>query len=403
MILDGQRDETMLPELVYGFYRKRLGFIGYLVIDSTIEGKSCGGVRESQSVTLDEVKKLARNMTLKYGFLRIPMGGAKAGLRINDTLSKEKRKPIIAEFGRTLNRFIKNGYFIPGTDMGTSEEDVTWLMNAAKEQRNGYVNIESGHAPEYTGWTMVNSARQATKLENATVAIQGFGKVGSSAARIFSEDRAKIVAVSTCKGAIHNPRGLDTDRLIDLRNKCGDDLVNAYHKCRRVPRDHLLELPVDILLPCAGSYLVNSTNAHKIKAKVICPGANIPLTDQAEQILFKRGIICIPDFVSNSGAVLGNYMANYASRTKIKKIIDEEFSRAVYELLKTSKERNTYPKGLAMQIAIRRFYEIKKNEGKLQRLLLRGIRLALPDAYQKIILKPVASYMFRRLLKRAFS
>ncbi|NIO36483.1 hypothetical protein GTO27_02145 [Candidatus Bathyarchaeota archaeon] len=393
----------MLPELVYGFHRERLDFTGYLVIDSTIENKSCGGVRVSPSVTLDEVRKLARNMTLKYGFLGIPSGGAKAGIKTNGILSREKKKLIIAEFGKALSRFIENGYFIPGTDMGTSEEDINWLMNAAKERRSSSVSVKSGHGSEYTGWTIVNSARQATKLENASVAIQGFGKIGSSVARIFSENGAKIVAVSTCNGTIHNPKGLETDRLISCRDKYGDDLVKAYHDCRRMPRDHLFELPVDILLPCAGSYLINSTNAHKIKAKVICPGANIPLTDQAEQVLFKRGIICIPDFVSNSGAVLGNYMANYVNRTKIKKIIDEEFSQAVCQLLKISRERNIYPKGLAIQIAVRRFYETKKKGRRLQRLLLRGIRIALPDAYEKIILKPVASHMFRRLLKRTFS
>jgi len=406
----------VLPELVYGVSEKKHDFTGYLVIDSIVENKSCGGVRMSTAVTLNEVRNLARNMTLKYGFLGIPMGGAKAGIKISGTVPINRKRLILTEFGKSLSRFIRNRLFIPGTDMGTSEEDISWLLKAAKGQKNGEVNIKSGSGREYTSWTILNSATQGLNtlkdncnlnhqrvshgLEKVAVAIEGFGKIGSSVARTFSENGAKIVAVSTYKGAIYNPKGLDMDMLLDLKSKCGDDLVNEYHGARNIASDCLVQLPVDILLPCAGSYTINSTNAYKIKAKVVCPGANIPLTDQAEKVLFKRGIVCVPDFVSNSGAVLGHYMANYVSKTKIKEIIDEEFGQTVYELLKVSKERNTYPRRVAIEIALRRFYEIKKSEAKLPRLFLRGVRFVLPDTYQRIIAKPVVPYVFRRLLRR---
>jgi len=227
------------------------------------------------------------------------------------------------------------------------------------------------------------------------MAIEGFGKIGSSAGRTFSKSGAKIVAISTYKGGIYDPEGLDIDLLLDLRNECGDDLVDVYHGARRIASDRLVQLPVDILLPCAGSHTINSTNMHKIRAKVICPGANIPLTDQAEEVLFKKGIVSVPDFVSNSGAVLGNYMADYIDEVKIKEIIEKEFGQRVYNLLKLSQERNTYSKRVAIEIAIRKFNEIKRSEGKLSRLFLRAIRVLLPDAYQKIIAKPVASYVFK--------
>jgi glutamate dehydrogenase/leucine dehydrogenase len=415
----GREDETMLPELVYGVLEQKLDFTGYLVIDSTIENRSSGGVRIAERITVNEVRNLARNMTLKYGFLGIPMGGAKAGIQINGTMSLNRKRLILAEFGKRLNRFIKNKFFIPGTDMGTSNEDIVRLLNAAHEQKNGKVNIKRSRGKEYTSWTMLSSATQAFNierddcelsrprvlhgLEEATMAIEGFGKIGSSAGRTFSKSGAKIVAISTYKGGIYDPEGLDIDLLLDLRNECGDDLVDVYHGARRIASDRLVQLPVDILLPCAGSHTINSTNMHKIRAKVICPGANIPLTDQAEEVLFKKGIVSVPDFVSNSGAVLGNYMADYIDEVKIKEIIEKEFGQRVYNLLKLSQERNTYSKRVAIEIAIRKFNEIKRSEGKLSRLFLRAIRVLLPDAYQKIIAKPVAPYVFKGKLKQTLA
>jgi glutamate dehydrogenase/leucine dehydrogenase len=409
----------MLPELIYVVSEKKLGFTGHLVIDSTVENKSCGGIRLSSTVTLNEVRSLARNMTLKYGFLGIPTGGAKAGIQIDGTLSINRKRLIFSEFGKSLSRFIKRGFFIPGTDIGTSEEDIAWFMKAAKGQKSGYVKEKSSRGIEYTSWTMISSARQALNsleencgltrqraslgLEKAAVAIEGFGKIGSSAARAFSESGAKIVGISTSEGAIFNPKGLHVDTLLDLRNKCGDDLVNVYHGAEKIAKNRLLELPVDILLPCAGSYTINSTNANRIRAKVICPGANIPITVQAEQILFKRGIVCLPCFVSNVGAVLGNYMADYISEKKIKEIVDKGFSKTVYELLRLSKERNTYPKKVAIEVAIRRFHEIKRSEGKFPRLFLRAVRSILPGPYPRIVTKSVAQYVFAGRLRRALA
>ncbi len=407
----------MLPELIYGCFDKRLNFTGYLVIDSTVENKSCGGVRLSSTVTLNEVRDLARNMTLKYSFLGIHMGGAKAGIQIAGTLSKNMKGVILAEFGKRLGRLIKKQVFIPGTDIGTSEEDIVHLLNAASGKKN-YVDIKPSIGPELTSWTMLSSARQAlnflrlstqnqacsrqipSELDKTAVAIEGFGKVGSAAARAFSESGAKIVAISTIHGAIHNPKGLDSDRLLDLRNEYGDDLVNSYHGAQKIESDRLVELPIDILLPCAGSYTINSAKAHKIKARVVCPGANIPLTDQAEEILSKRGIVSVPDFVSNSGAVLGNFMTSYVGKEAARALIDEEFGQKVYKLLTISKEQNTHPRKVAIELAVRGFHDIKKSEGKFSRLFLRAIRRVLPEAYQRIGTKTLATYAFSRQLKQ---
>jgi len=394
---------TMRTELVYAVLDKRLDFAGYLVIDSMIEDRSSGGIRMTPTVTLNEVKNLARNMTLKYGFLGIPMGGAKAGVKINGALSRSMKRLILAEFGKILHRFIKNEHFIPGTDVGTSQEDIVWFFNAAEKKKKSHINLKPSGGPEYCSWTMASSARQAVRVKNADVAIEGFGKIGSSAARTFSKNGAKIVAISTCKGAIYNPKGLDVDLLLDLRKENGDYLVNKYCQTQKIARDRLFELPVDILLPCAGSYSIDTTIAHKIRAKVICPGANIPLTDGAEQALFKRGIVCLPDFVSNSGTVLGNYMVGYIGREMTKEIIDKRFGQTVLELLDISKERNTSPKKVAIEIAIRRFYEMKRAEGKLSRLFLRGIRSVLPDRCEKMTARFMAPFLFTRKLRRALA
>lgn len=230
----------MRPRLIYGVADQKLDFSGYLVIDSTIDGKSSGGIRMSTDVTLDEIAASAKNMTLKCGFLGIPRGGGKAGIRVNGLLSKVERKSVFTEFGKYISRFIKCGYYSPGTDIGTTNEDVDNLLNAALGEKH------RKYAPThvYTSWTMLVSAkvilnRLGLELEDSTVAIEGFGRVGSSAAYVFSKNGAKIVGVSTIKGAIYNPRGLDAEKLLNMRKEFGDDLVKLYKGAKRITTDEL--------------------------------------------------------------------------------------------------------------------------------------------------------------------
>ena len=393
----------MCPQLIYGVAEQKLIFLGYLVIDSTIDGKSSGGIRMSTEVTLEEIAALAKNMTLKCGFLGIPRGGAKAGIRVNGLLSKVERKSVFTEFGKYIGRFIKCGYYSPGTDMGTTNEDVDNLLNAAlgemKHRKHAATHV-------YTSWTMLVSARVVLnslglELEESTVAIEGFGKVGSSAACVFSKNGAKIVGVSTIKGAIYNPRGLDAEKLLKMRREFGDNLVNLYKGAKKLTNNELKKMPLDILLPCAGSWTINSTNAYEIRSKIVCPGANIPITDKAEEILSKRNIIVIPDFVSNSGGRLGAFMGSMLSERGKLGIIEREFGRRVSEIIQRSKERNVSPRKIATGMAMTRFNTIKANAERKnpKKQVLEVMRYIIPKAYREMFARRIAPRTFARMLK----
>jgi len=393
----------MCTQLIYGVADQKLNFLGYLVIDSTIDGKSSGGIRMSTEVTLTEIAALAKNMTLKCGFLGIPVGGAKAGIHVNGLLSKVEKRSVFTEFGKHIGRFIKCGYYSPGTDMGTTNKDVDLLLNAAL----GEIKHRK-HAPThvYTSWTMLVSAKEALnilglELKESTVAIEGFGKVGSSAAHVFSKNGAKIVGVSTIQGAIYNPKGLDVEKLLEIKKEHGDDLVNHYKGANKKTNDELKKMPIDILLPCAGSWTINSTNAYEVRSKIVCPGANIPITEKAEDILFKRDIIVIPDFVSNSGGRLGAFIGSMLSERGKWDIIEREFGRRVSEIIQRSKEGNVSPKKIAFKMAVTRFNKIKASVERKnpKKQVLTVARYIVPKSYRDIFARCIAPRTLTRMLK----
>ena len=379
-----------------------LDFLGYLVIDSNDRGKFCGGVRMTTEVTLDEIISLAKNMTLKCGFLGVPLGGAKVGIRIRGSLSKMRRKLIFTDIGKSLSPLVTRGCYYPTGDMGTTNEDIDCLLNSATQEKK---NWKHSPTPVYTSWTMLVSAVEALdelelKLDESIVAIQGFGEVGSSAAKVFSENGAKIVAISTRKGAIYDSKGLNVTELLEMKKEFGDDIVNIYAAARKIARNDLLYLPVDILLPCAGSWTINLTNSYKIRSKIVCPGANIPITDEAEENLFRKRITSIPDFVSNSGGVLGSFMGSLVTEWRKKEIIERGFSKRVSELIKISKETNVSPKKVAKRIAMERFNKVKAKSEKtdVKEQIYQKVKDIILKVYMEIYVKPKAPKIYAKML-----
>lgn len=382
----------------------RLGFSAYLVIDSTIRGKCAGGIRMTSEITLNEIAALAKNMTLKYGFLGIPLGGAKIGIRIREPLSKLKRKSIFTDIGKSLSPLILYNSYHPGTDIGTTDQDINVLLNAATHETTRW---ELMSIAKYTSWAMIVSAQEALnelclKLDASTVAIQGFGRIGSSAGEIFSANGAKIVAVSTEKGAIYNSEGLEITKLLELQKKFGDDFVNQTTiAAAKIPKSELLYLPVDMLLPCAGSWVINSKNWHKIRSKIICPGANIPITKEADENLYNKGALVLPDFVSNSGGVLGAFMRSFATEQQIRQIVAKEFRKRVFEVINLAKEERVSPIKVAEKIAMKRFNELKVNcekKNKRQRIYEIWARGIIPNICYEIFGKRRALEMFAKRL-----
>jgi len=354
--------ETRLaPEVTFKAVDEQLGHLGYLVIDSTIRGRSAGGIRMQPNTTLKELTYLAKTMTLKFGLLGIPFGGAKAGIVANPLLPREKKLEIFRAFGRSLSPFLNKSY-LPGSDMGTNDDDVIYIMKAANLAVKTVGPRTSSDV--YTSWTALASVKAAAdtlglELSNCTVAIQGFGKVGSSIAKAISQTGANIVAVSTREGAIYNQRGLDPEKLLKLKDEAGDNLVSVYEKATAIANENLLSLDVDILFPCAGSWSINQSNVETIKSKIICPGANIPLTQDAEETLFRKGTLCLPDFVTNCGGVLGGYLRSFMSEKNIRDVVDGQFAEMVADILERSRSESRSPRKTAQKMSERRFLETK--------------------------------------------
>lgn len=395
LMVDPPTIEEINPQLIHEIGDKKFGILGYLVIDSLIDGVSSGGVRMTPELTLKELIHLARNMTLKYGFLGFRTGGAKAGLFIEPSLPKEERTARVKAFGRGMAPLIRSGAYRPGLDMGASVEDIINVYEGAgirkKAKKLKYRGGQAYTSHVYTSWTMLASVKEILKeigisLSGLSVAIQGFGKVGGEVARVFSEEGAKVVGVSNKKGAIYNLKGLDVQELLEMRELDGEDVVRKLKSAKRIKKSDLFHLPVDILVPCAQPWAINSTNVDGIKAKVICPGANIPMTPEIEVNLSRRGIVVLPDFVANCGGVLGSGMKKLISEKKIRAIIEKEFSRKISNLIKLSKEKELSLREVAEEMAMTKFYNIKKvEESTLQNHLFKVSKKITPRFIKKIV------------------
>lgn len=396
----------IMPELICQVNDEDLGIIGYLVIDSTINNKSWGGVRILPEVSPEELIHSARIMSLKYAFLGYPIGGAKSGIILSPSLS-EKRNEILKIFGKRLAPFLKSKLYMLGIDMGTSVEDLKEIANAAGVKM--YLKKWKDVSHIYTSWSMLTSTKVALKkigkrLSDCTVAIEGFGKVGSASAKVFSDSGARVVAISNLRGAIYSEKGLDVNELIRLRGLAGDEVVDLYGDAERIKQEELLELNVDILLLCARLWSIDLSNVASIKARLICPGANLPIRDGMDNLLYERGIMFLPSFVANSGGVFGSIMREVVSDKNIYRMIDIEIGRKVEELLNES-EKNKIPVGkFARDVLEKKFNMMKglrekeNKKSKPIKKIMYYAALKLP----KFIIEPVAIRYYTAMAQKDF-
>ena len=343
--------------------------LGYLVIDSLVAGRSCGGLRLLPDIDEWEMRQLARAMTLKYGFLGLPQGGAKAGVRGDPEGPLTVRRKRLMEFGEAIAPLLQNRIYVPGTDMGTDVDDIRYMLKGIGVPIK-YRELRKNDSGYYTAVSVFTSVKQAVRhlrkdLSKCTVAIEGFGKVGSALAGLFQDIGVRVVAVSISKGAIYNPHGLDIKVLKELTAKAGSQAVKLYRKAKHIESKELLELPVDILCPCARHDSVNEENAALISAHIICSGANNPVTPEAEAVLYNKGVLCLPDFVTNCGGVLGGTM-EFASvkKNKIATFIDANLGPPVARLLEKAESQNLHPRVIATRLSLQRSEEVRRRAAR---------------------------------------
>jgi glutamate dehydrogenase/leucine dehydrogenase len=377
---------------------------GYLVIDSTVNGSSAGGVRMAPDLSPELMVQLARVMTLKYGFVRLPVGGAKAGIVADPEMPIESKRELLKSFGQALGPFLKTRSYIPAEDLGISGEDVRFMLSSIglKARHRGLTFALSGF---YTGITVFTTAVAAARhisldLNRASVAIEGFGSVGASAARMFWERGIRVVAISTSQGAIFNETGLDIGELVRLRDRVGSQVVNLSERGEKIDKSQLAELEVDIFSPCAQAYSITPDNANRVAAKIISPGANVPITPEAEPVLLQRKILVIPDFVANCGGVLGISMKHAGLKEDyIRHFLEHKIGEQTAKVIEVAEREKVTPRVYAQRIAQERFLKAKTSvEGR--NIAAKAFSFALGLYRKRIIpyqvVTPVASRYFER-------
>ncbi len=372
---------------------ERSRLLGFIAVDSTVNGTCCGGVRMDPDVTADEVAGLARLMTLKYGFVGLPLGGAKAGIIADPEMPAEAKRQSLEAFGRGLRSLAGDIRYLPWTDMGTTGRDIESLLRAAGRKRL-FGPIDSG---AWTGLTVGLAAAEAARflgfgVDGLTAAIEGFGAVGSAAAAVLASLGVKIVALSTKRGAIYRERGFDFSELHAASEKAGSGLIQELGKAVRIEREELLELEVDILAPCARPFSINGANAGRIAARLIVPGANLAWTEEAGRILAEKKILAVPDFVANCGGVVGTALDAVIGDARFAdSFIRSRYGAIVRSLLERAARERMPLEDCARQLAAERFLLVKRNAERFPRRFIPG---GLSTGW--------ASVLVRRLFRPAF-
>ncbi|BBM44106.1 Glu/Leu/Phe/Val family dehydrogenase [Leptotrichia trevisanii] len=297
-------------------------FTGYRSQHNNAVGPFKGGLRFHPDVTRDEVKALSTWMTFKCSVAGIPYGGGKGGMAINPKdYSKAELERISKGFAKAISPIIGEKVDIPAPDVNTNGQIMSWMVDAYEEVAGKSTKgvftgkpLEFGGSlarTEATGYGVNLTAKKALAklnidVKGATYAVQGFGNVGFYTAYYAYKDGAKIVAFSNSDVAIYNENGIDMEAVIKDFEENGRIVANKGYG-KDITNAELLELEVDVLAPCALENQITSENADRIKAKVITEGANGPTTPEADEILFKKGIVVIPDILANSGGVVVSY------------------------------------------------------------------------------------------------
>ncbi|MCH7699121.1 MAG: Glu/Leu/Phe/Val dehydrogenase [Chloroflexi bacterium] len=297
-------------------------FHGYRVHHNETRGPVKGGIRYSPAVDIDDVRALAMWMTWKCAVAKLPFGGAKGGVTVDPkALSEGELERLTRRFGSEIGMFIGPERDIPAPDVGTNAKIMAWLMDTYSMNQGYSVPASFTGKPisiggsagrrEATGRGVFFTTQEAYRhmglsLEDATVAVQGFGNVGSVTAKLFAAAGAKVVAVSDSGAAIYDPNGIDDIQYV-IKHKQEEGRLPPEHAGDHLPKDDLLTLPVDILIPAALESQITSANANDVQAKMIVEGANGPVTCSADPILEEKGIPVIPDIVANTGGVIVSY------------------------------------------------------------------------------------------------
>jgi glutamate dehydrogenase (NAD(P)+) len=359
-------------------------FTGYRVQYNITLGPAKGGIRYHPDVSLDEVKALAAWMTWKCAVANIPFGGGKGGVVCDPTkMSRRELEALTRRYVAEIVDAIGPEKDVPAPDVNTNEQTMAWVMDTySMHVGHTTTSVVTGKPVamggslgrrEATGRGVMITTREAAKhlgfdIKGATVAVQGFGNVGSVSAQLISRLGAKIVAVTDWKGGVYNKAGLDVDKLIDWVRE--HKTVAGFPSAEKLDNNKIFELDVDVLVPAALENQITMENAPKIRAKVVAEGANGPTTPEAHKHLHDRGVFVIPDILANSGGVTTSYFewvqdryGYFWTEKDVNERLELKMEEAFADVLSTSLKYKTDLRTAAYIVAINRVATVTQLRG----------------------------------------
>lgn len=354
-------------------------FTGYRSQHNDARGPHKGGIRYHPDVTLDEVKALSMWMTWKCAIANIPYGGGKGGIICNPKqMSENELERMTRRFAYLIADIIGPYKDIPAPDVYTGGKEMAWIMDTYSALKGNYVQPEvitgkpiaiggSLGRNEATGRGLAYTVREAAKkmeidMKQATFVVQGFGNAGQFSSKLVEEQGAKMIAASDSQGAIIKTDGISVDALMEFKRETGS--IVGFGDAKSITNDELLETECTLLIPAALENQITKNNADKIKTQIIAEAANGPTTPEADEILYKKDILVIPDVLANGGGVtvsyfewLQNLRRDYWTEEEVNKRLDINITKSFYDVYDTHTKYKVDMRKAATLLAVKRVVE----------------------------------------------
>ena len=359
-------------------------YTGYRVTHNIARGPSKGGIRYHPDVTLDEVKALAMWMTWKCALMGIPFGGAKGGIICDPKrMSRRELERMTRRYTSEIINEIGPERDIPAPDVGTDASVMAWIFDTySMNKGHSVLGVVTGKPltiggslgrEEATARGSLYCIRAALmhegrSIEGLRVAVQGFGNVGSYLAKFLAEDGATVVAISDSSSALYNDRGIDISAAFAHKLETGS--LSGLRNAEGISNDDLLTLDVDVLAPCALEQVITVDNADRVRARIICEGANGPVTPAADAILEDKGVLILPDVLANAGGVVVSYFEwvqglqeYFWKEAEVNAKLNDIVTRAFEETWETAESRGLPMRLAAYGLAVQRVAEATVTRG----------------------------------------
>ncbi len=360
-------------------------FEGYRVTHNIARGPSKGGIRYHPDVSLSEVKSLAMWMTWKCALMNIPFGGAKGGVICNPKkLSRGELQKMTRRYTTEIINEIGPEKDIPAPDVGTDASVMAWIFDTySMNKGHSVLGVVTGKPLnvggslgrlEATARGAMYSIREAIRKRNLTVGrpddvvVQGFGNVGLYLSKFAHGEGAKVIAISDSQSGVHNPNGIDIEAAIAHKQETG--ALAGLRGTEPISNEDILLLECDVLAPCALEQVITADNAAKVKASIICEGANGPITPAADEILFDKGVLVLPDILANAGGVVVSYFEwvqglqeYFWKEDEVNARLNDISTRAFNETWAVHESRGVNMRNAAYGLAVQRVAEATTTRG----------------------------------------